>query len=189
MGAQGSTVSNIPVPTNEIKLLSTATHFSPDEVAAISERFKSFSEQQYLKQATLSKLLKIENQFLSECVYNAFNIDDNPNGISFKNFVTALSNISPRASVEEKAVFVFKLYDIKKQNLILKEDLNDFINNVIQQNQSIQIPQEMLNSLVNDTFSSTTTADVISLNDFKLSAKSNPQILSIIKFSTDGLFI
>lgn len=187
MGPQASTAGK---PTKEMQALSKSTNFSIEEIAALNARFQSIAENQFIKEQGFPKLLKLNNPYIAKRVFDAFNKDNNANGISFNNFTTGLSDFSPRASVEQRAGFVFRVYDIKKANAVSKDNLREIFNGILQSQKSIALPKPAIDKLIDDTFSAIAPSkNQITLPEFQAAAKANPQILSLISLSTDGLFI
>lgn len=166
------------------------SNFSSEELETIIARFNSLSKDgKIISIQKLGEILKINNAFFIQRLFFAFNQDNNPEGLTLHNLVNGLSKVCPRATSEEKASFVFRFYDLENQNLITKDNLKTTLLNLISNSKYINLQPEELEYIINTTFRSFSKTDVIDFNSFQAASKDHPEILSLITFSTDGLFI
>ena len=124
--------NSIPKPTpQEVEQLTKTTHFNKEEISKLYDAFSkiasaSGSADGKIQPEEFYESLAITNHEYGKKVFEAF--DTNPDGdLSFSEYVSGISQLCERASVEEKAKFCFGLYDADKSGCITKPEFMSII--------------------------------------------------------------
>ncbi|KAK6942317.1 EF-hand domain [Dillenia turbinata] len=72
------------------------------------------------------------------------------NGLNFKEFVGFLSNFSPRASLQQKIEFIFKIYDVDCHGRVTFDNMLDIMRDLTGQYISEQQRQQVLTLVLED---------------------------------------
>ncbi|EAY08709.1 EF hand family protein [Trichomonas vaginalis G3] len=184
---------SLEVSSKEYQALVEQTHFNKEEVAKLYSTFKDISathiDDGKIDFEEFFKMLGFTNRGFAQKVFDAF--DTSPDKvIDFQEFVTGLSHVCNRATLEEKAKFVFNVYDADKSGQISKDELKDVMLQSLGENSSIKLPPQVLDKIINDTFKKMDLDGngEISLDEFIASAKQNPSILNCVSVDVNKIF-
>ncbi|XP_058006559.1 calcineurin B-like protein 10 isoform X2 [Hevea brasiliensis] len=156
---------------NDLNRISSTTLFTVNEVEALLDLFKKLSRS-IIDDGLLHKeelqlaLLRTpagKNLFLDR-IFDLF--DEKKNGvIEFEEFAHALNVFHPRASLEDKIDFAFRLYDLKDTGYIEREEVSisvlrhvqnifqvRLMLNAILQESDLQLSEEYLEAIIDKTF-------------------------------------
>lgn len=196
MGGSGSktkTKTKTKYTKADIENLAKLTHFSPAQIQYLYERFKllsnSESKDNKISIREFQQALDLQNTAFTNRIFSAFD-SDNSNQIEFDEFIIGLSAMSANATIEEKASFCFKVYDIDGNHTIDKSELKQILSFSMQSNSQISISDDTLNAIVDKTFSQVdkNKDGDISLEEFTEAAKQNPSILNCVNIDLDSIF-
>lgn len=191
MGAHGSRAARSNKKP-DFASLSAETHFSVEELNALYKRFKGVSNSQVqdnlIDLMEFKHVLSMDNNPFVDRIFAAFDTDDSAE-IDFDEFIRGLSALSPKASIEEKAEFCFRVYDLDRNGVIDKKELTEVLRFSLSKNTSIKLTNAQIQTVINSTFRK---MDVngdgdLSLQEFQLAAKKNPAILSCVNISMDAI--
>ena len=169
----------------DIENLAKMTHFTPDQVQFLYDRFKFLSNSQSkdnkISLHEFQQALDLPNTEFTQRIFSAFD-SDNSDQIEFDEFVLGLSAMSPNATIEEKAKFCFNVYDIDGNHTIDKNELKQILTFSLKSNSQISISDDVLDKVVQKTFSQVdkNNDNEISLSEFTEAAKANPSILTCV---------
>ena len=177
----------------DIENLAKFTHFSADQVQFLYDRFKKLSNSESkdnrISFREFQQALGLPNTEFTSRIFSAFD-SDNSNQIEFDEFILGLSAMSENATIEEKAKFCFNVYDIDGNHTIDKSELKQILSYSLKSNSQIQIPDETLDKIVDETFSQVDENNdgSISLSEFTQAAKNNPSILKCVNIDLSSVF-
>lgn len=194
MGASSSFIKKKGIYTKfDIEKLAKTTHFTSAEVQTLYDRFKTVSnfdsKDNKINITEFQHIINLPNTEFISRIFAAFDSDDS-NQIEFNEFVLGLSAMSDKATIEEKAQFCFRVYDIDGNHTIDKSELKQIISFSLKSNKDIQISDELLDKIVNNTFNQVDkdSNGTISLEEFTQAAKENPSILSCVTVDLSHVF-
>ncbi|KAI4355523.1 hypothetical protein L6164_004286 [Bauhinia variegata] len=137
--------------------LSKNSPFTVNEIEALFDLFNKLSNsiirdnlihKEELR-LTLLKTPASENLFLDR-VFDLF--DEKRNGvIEFEEFVHALSVFHPRAPLEEKIDFAFRLYDLRQTGFIEREEVRQMVIAIMSE-RGINLEEEVVQAIIDKTF-------------------------------------
>jgi serine/threonine-protein phosphatase 2B regulatory subunit len=162
------------------------THFTEAQIEQLRKKYiqigRSRDKNGNIDIAEFQRAIGVRNPEFAKQIFRAFDIDRGKN-ITFEEFVAGLSAVSPKATVEEKAKFCFKIYDIDGSGTIDKEELRKII--LLSAREKQNISQQEAERTAQDLFRKFDQSHdgKISLQEFTTKAKTFPQILSFIAFT------
>ena len=194
MGSGSSKTKGTTKPTHkDFELLACSTCFSVEELKILWNRFEFLRKDQQtngiINMAAFKDALGLQSEGYTHLIFSAFDTSGT-NHISFTDFVQGLSSICPRASTKEKAKFVFNMFDMDKNGVIDKNELQKLLDISLGANSLIKLPQSYLDKIIDNTFAKMdhNNDGMITLEDFEKEANQDPSVLSCLSFSIDGLF-
>lgn len=169
--------------------LAKETHFTVDEVFALGELYKKVSnslhqdgviQKDEFMQAVFHTAPGQMN-FFADRLFLQFDLKQN-NIIEFGEFVRSLSVFHPKAPLEEKAQFAFRLYDLDKTGDIQPSEVKRLLVALLHNNPDIALDEQVIGQIVDQTFEEADIAKDgrISKEEWMILCKSQPAILSFM---------
>jgi Ca2+-binding EF-hand superfamily protein len=188
----GADASKAELKQAEIDKLEKETHFNAQEIRMLYSSFKEIAAHTTndgkIDVNEFAMMLGIKNIQFAAKIFKAF--DENPdNQLDFVEYLRGLSSSSKRASIQEKASFVFRVYDADGNGTISKEELLEVMTLSLRENSDVKIPEVALNRIVNDTIRKMDQNGdgEISLAEFTDAALKNPNILNCVNVDIDNI--
>jgi serine/threonine-protein phosphatase 2B regulatory subunit len=161
------------------------THFTDAQIEELKKKYLKISKSRdrngNIDIIEFQQAIGIRNPEFAKQIFRAFDVDKGKN-ITFEEFVAGLSAISPKASVEDKAKFCFKIYDVDGSGSIDEGELRKII--LLSAKEKANVSQQEAERTSHDLFKKFDSSHdgKISLNEFVTKSKTFPQILSFVSF-------
>ena len=172
--------------------LANTTHFSVEEVSKLYGSFKQIAgstiDDGKIDINEFASMLGIRNPGFAAKIFSAF--DSTPDKtLNFSEYVKGISSISARAPLEEKAAFIFNIYDADRGGTISHDELLDVLKLSLGENSDVKLPDTALNTIVKNTIKEMDQNDdgEISLQEFIDAARKNPSILNCLNLDIEKL--
>eukprot|EP00002_Diphylleia_rotans_P007663 TRINITY_DN17310_c0_g1_i1.p1 TRINITY_DN17310_c0_g1~~TRINITY_DN17310_c0_g1_i1.p1 ORF type:complete len:199 (+),score=60.60 TRINITY_DN17310_c0_g1_i1:67-663(+) len=170
--------------SQDLRDLAQTTHFSQDEILKLYDQFKKISgsieADNVIDKREFLQALGFKDSEVADRLFRVF--DKNGDGsINFREFVAGLSIFCNRGTLEEKLKLTFRIYDVDNDGHIDKEELMSMLKASLLDN-SIEIPEEHLRALVDETFAETDANGdgKISFEEYREMVMKHPHIISNI---------
>lgn len=161
------------------------SHFNEDEIQKLYTRFEIIAQSQIRDGIVdineFQQALGIESRGFANRIFNAFDKNSSMT-IEFKEFVHALSCMSPKATLEEKGRFIFKVYDQNSDGDITKPELREITEFSLAENKTVHISSEQIEEIINEIFEKfdSDKSGGITIDEFLKAANKNPSILNCV---------
>eukprot|EP00891_Asterochloris_glomerata_P007358 jgi/Astpho2/7358/fgenesh1_pm.00114_%23_6_t len=166
--------------------LAGETHFTVDEVYALEELFKNLSSSLHQDGVinrdefnyAMFKTLNQSNIFV-EKVFELFD-SKKTNVIDFSEFTLALSVFHPKAPLQEKAAFAFRIYDLDNTGHIERDEVKRFLTALLKDNPAIALDDDQLETIMDQTFKEADLAGDghISPEEWQILVNKNPTLIN-----------
>jgi serine/threonine-protein phosphatase 2B regulatory subunit len=191
MGVEASihvegTSSSSPSSKGKYSQYAKTTHFSEAEIEELHKRYdllsKSRTKDGKVDVNEFQKALGIKNPEFATQIFREFDVNGVKN-IDFEEFLKGLSQTSKKATLEEKARFCFKIYDIDGSGSIDHGEFRKIILLSVRENHSLS--EADAQKTTNDLFQKFDASHdgKISLNEFITKSTKFPQVLNFVSFS------
>jgi serine/threonine-protein phosphatase 2B regulatory subunit len=155
-------------------------------VYALEELFKGLSNTLH-KDGLIHKdefalaLFKTQNQssLFAEKVFELFDTKKN-DVIEFGEFVRALDVFHPKAPLDEKAQFAFRIYDLDNTGWIEPGEIKRFLGALLKDNPAIDLDDAQIQAVIEQTFKEADLAGDghISPEEWQTLVKNNPHLIN-----------
>jgi len=177
---------------DDIQKLSSITHFTPQEINMLWQKFYDLAMSQtadgLIDINEFQAALGLASQGFAKRLFSAFDLNCDQH-IEFQEFCKGLSSLSPKASIHEKCEFCFSVYDIDKDGFIDRDELKEVLKYSLVENTGVHLDPVQLNKIIAATFRAMDKNgdNKISLDEFEAEAIRNKGILNCVNFSLESL--
>ncbi len=179
MGQKGSTNS---LKKKHVKELMLQTHFGSDEIEALYAHFRSIAssvtDDGVIDRNEFRKAMGLSQSLFVDRLFQLF--DENNNGlINFPEFLTGLSILCIRGTLEEKMSFSFRIYDFDNDHKISNEELTSMLKTSLSEN-GLSLTPAQIEQIIRGTFKEADKNGdgFIDFDEYKRIVDKQPSILS-----------
>ncbi|XP_020534069.1 calcineurin B-like protein 10 isoform X4 [Jatropha curcas] len=134
---------------NDLNHIASRTLFTVNEVEALLELFKKLSSS-IIDDGFIHKE-ELQLALLRTTAGKNIFLDRKEGVIDFEEFVYAFNVFHPRACLEDKIDFSFRLYDLRQTGYIEKEEVRQMLNATMLES-GLQLSEEHLEAIIEKTF-------------------------------------
>lgn len=172
--------------------LATETNFTVQEVYSLKELYKGLSNTLHNdglinKDEFMYALFKThKDNLFADRVFEIFDMKQN-HVIEFGEFVRSISVFHPKAPLEEKANFAFKVYDIGHTGSIDRSEIKRFLIALMEDNPDLDLDEEGLEEIIDQTFEEAGVKNgKISPQEWQSLVRNNPDMISYMTLRVLG---
>nr|XP_027108751.1 calcineurin B-like protein 7 [Coffea arabica] len=171
------TVRQIP-DYEELAVLAAETLFSINEVEVLFELFEKISRSIIDDGLIHKEEFGLEKNLFADRLFDLFDIKCNGE-IEFGEFVRTLGIFHPNAPTEDKILFGFRLYDLRQNGYIEKQELREMVLAVLSHESELLLSDHFVEIIVDKTFKDVDTRGDgrIDLDEWKCFVLKNPSLL------------
>lgn len=168
------------------------SHFDEEEVRKLFKRFKIIAESQIrdgiINMGEFQQALGVESRGFAQRLFKAFD-KDSTLSLEFLEFVHSLSAMCPKATLDEKAKFIFNVYDTNSSGDISREELREILQFSLGENKSVHLTQEQIEQVIQNTFKKcdADSSGGVTVAEFLKAVKQNPSIVNCVSLNYDVL--
>jgi len=180
MGQKGSSLNALK--KKELKDFLASTHFEADEINALYNHFRSVAQKKVddklIDRQEFQMSLGIKESLFVDRMFQLF--DGNTDGfINFAEYLTGLSVLSNRGTIDEKIKFSFRIYDMDGDGKISDAELSKMLQTTLAEN-DVKLTPEQAAAIVKSTFleADTNRDGYIDMTEYRKMVEKHPMILS-----------
>lgn len=168
------------------------SHFDEGEVRKLFTRFKIIAESQIrdgiINMGEFQQALGVESRGFAQRLFKAFD-KDSTLSLEFLEFVHSLSAMCPKATLDEKAKFIFNVYDTNSSGDISREELREILQFSLGENKSVHLTQEQIEQVIQNTFKKCDSdgSGGVTVAEFLKAVNQNPAIVNCVSLNYDVL--
>lgn len=190
-GAIGSSLALGRKDPDSHKQLAKETHFNVDEVYALAELYKSVSnslhqdgviqKDEFMQALFNMRPGQVGPNLFADRLFLLFDLKQN-NIVDFGEFVRSLSVFHPKAPLEEKAQFAFRIYDLDNTGDIQPSEVKRLLVALLHNNPDLALDDATIGQIIDQTFEEADLAKDgrISNDEWHILVKKDPTIVSFM---------